>query len=108
MTRQTNLNKKAREIAQTKFKDMLKAGACPELNYKSGDGFESYNMIEYSTVWARFIKVAQLKLVELGFEYGFWENKRNQNYLNAVSKSVEGIKEEELNPKLERFSTIWD
>ena len=108
MTAQKNINNKAKEIAKTKFKDMLKAGACPKIEYKSGDGFESYNMIEYSTVWARFVKVAHNNLVELGYEYGFWENKRNKDYLSAVKKAVEGITEEQLNPQMERFHTMWD
>ena len=110
MTRQKNMNNKASEIAKTKFHELLKSGACPKVDYKSGDapGYVSYNMIEYSTVWARFLKVAHNKLVELGYEYGFWENKRNKDYFKAVEESVKDITEDQLNPQLERFQTMWD
>ena len=107
MTAQRNMNSKAREIAQNKFKDMMRNGAFPKVQYKDGNGFQSYSMIEYSTTWARFCKVVQNELVAKGIEFGLWQNARNQSYLNTVKEVCDGITEDKVNASEEKFQTIW-
>ena len=108
MTKQRNMNNGAYEIAQTKFKDMLRNGAFPKIEYESGNGFEKYSMIEYATTWARFTKVVHEALKLKGFEYGLWQNARNQTYLGAVTEIVNSITEQQINENMEeRFQTMF-
>ena len=107
-----NMNNQAQEIARESFKDLLRKGAFPKVQYAESDGQYggkniSYSMIEYSTVWATYAKIVQKNLVESGFEFGLWTNARNSKYLKAVEEAVKDITEKQVNESSERFQTIF-
>lgn len=106
------MNKGAYNIASAGFKKLLKSGAFPKVEYKESEGMYggtsvSYAMIEYSTVWATYTKIAQNKLIASGFEFGLWTNARNSKYITAVEEAVHPITEEEVNGSSDRFRTMF-
>ena len=103
----TNMNNKASEIVDSKFKSLLLAGNWEKCNYQKTEFSQSYNMIEYATTRARYCKAIQNKLVTKGYEYGLWQNARNKDYLNAVQGVVDKVTVEDVD-KSDRFKTMFD
>lgn len=103
-----NINKIVYNYAKAKFKEMLKAGAFPKIQYKYSECSESYAMMEYSTVWARFSKIVHNKLIERGYEYGIWQNSRNAKFTKDVDTVVSGVTEDLVNQQPDRFKTWCD
>mgnify|MGYP003153666402 CR=1 FL=1 len=107
-----NMNSRAYDIANTSFKNLLKGGAFPKIQYKESPGTyggisTSYEMIEYSTIWGKYTKVIQNKLIAKGFEFGLWQNARNSKYIVAVEDATYSTTEQEVNESTERFKGIF-
>lgn len=103
-----NMNSKATEIVDAKFKELLLSGNWEKCRYNdNGNGTVSYNMIEYATKSSQYCKAVQNKLVEKGYKYGLWQNLRNQKYLDDVKSVVDGLTAEEVDSS-ERFRTMFD
>jgi len=107
MTQLKNMNKKATEIADKKFKSLLLDGNWKETEYKKTDFGESYSMFAYSEKRAQFMKAVNDLIINSGFEFGLWQNARNKNYLDAVSSVTAGITPEAVDSS-GRFKTMWD
>jgi len=89
------INSIAYEILNRKFKDLLIKGEFPNVNYKQTDYGHSYDMIAYSTVWAKYTKAVHTKLTD-SFEFGLWHNARNQTYRDEVHKISDALTVEEI------------
>ena len=106
------MNSGAYDIARTSFQNLLKSGAFPKIQYKESPGMfggtnTSYAMIEYSTIWGKYTKVIQNKLIAKGFEFGLWQNARNSKYIEAVEDTTKSTTEQEVNESTERFKGIF-
>jgi len=101
-----NMNRKAEDIVDNKFKNLLLKGNWPEVQYRKHSCGSSFNLIEYSTVRSRFVKSVHDRLVKKGIEYGLWQNARNKNYLDAVKDIVDRLTPDQVNNS-DRFKTIW-
>ncbi len=106
MSRLTNMNKGASEVVDKKFTSLLLEGNWKECEYKKTEFGHSYSMIAYATKRAQYCKAVQNKLVEKGYEYGLWQNLRNQKYMDVVNDVVQALTVEEVDNS-ERFQTMW-
>lgn len=92
-----------------RFQQMLKAGSFPKVNFKVWDTGKSYNMIEYSVTWARFMKcVDKLMDKEIDPDLGAFTRKHSKIVLDKLQTLLEGITEADVNGTTERFKTMWD
>lgn len=108
MSRLKNMNKKAVEILDKRFKELLVQGNWPEVEYKRVEnGMVSYSMMAYGERRSQFCKAVHDKVVNAGYEFGLWENARNKGYIGAVTTSTEGLTIEEVNNS-DRFRTMFD
>lgn len=97
-----------KEILKTRFHTMLQNGAFPEVNYRGVDGYgHSFYMMEYSTFWSMFAKVADKYIKEkIDPELGVFTRKHSQKVLSVVKEIVENINEQEVRESATRFK-MW-
>jgi len=97
------------KIAKVRFEKMLKVGYFPKVNYKSGNGGYSYNMIEYATTWATFMKVLDKRMIEKNFDpLGVFTRKHSELFLAKVRELAEEITEADVFVQSDRFHTMFD
>jgi len=109
-----NINKHVYKEAQKNFKGILLKGAYPEVDYKKSDGSdggfatESYNMIEYSTVWSRYMKMVDARLKGVGIVKGIWQNARSQKFIDQVHNTISNLTAADIEGQTDRFRTWCD
>jgi hypothetical protein len=97
-------------VAKVRFTEMLKAGSFPAVNYKTDGRGYSYNMIDYATTWATFIKVLDIRIIEknLDTRLGVFSRQRSAQFLSKVKELADNIAEADVFAQSERFDTIFD
>ena len=98
------------DVLRKRFENMmLNEGAFPDVNFGKGNGFKSYNMIEYSTTWATFAKVVDELIKEkLDPELGTFTRKRSKAFVSELTDIVNGVTEMDVINSRERFKTWVD
>lgn len=97
-------------VAKVRFTEMLKTGSFPAVNYKTDGRGYSYNMIEYATTWAKFMKVLDVLVIEknLDTRLGVFSRQRSAKFLAKVKELADNITEADVFAQPERFHTIFD
>jgi len=96
-------------VAEKFHKMMVEDGAFPEVHYETNGIWESYNMIEYSTTYARLMKLLDKKIIDAELDkLGAFTRKRSPSFLANVKTLLDGITENDVNKFPERFHTMWD
>jgi len=98
------------DVLRKRFENMmLNEGAFPDVNFGKGNGFKSYNMIEYSTTWATFAKVVD-ELIKVSFDpkLGVYTRKRSSVFLKNLETLVGTVTEMDVINSRERFKTWVD
>jgi hypothetical protein len=82
------ITKAVDDTASKVFKELLQSGYFSEVGYENDGTFEKYNLIEYSTIWATFMKVLDGKIKETGLDerLGVFSRKRSKDFKNKRSK----------------------
>lgn len=97
------------KVAKVRFEKMLKAGYFPKVNYKTSNGGYSYNMIDYATTWATFMKVLDCRMIEKNFDpLGVFTRKHSELFLAKVRELADGITEADVLAHSDRFHTMFD
>lgn len=97
-----------------KFKSMLGNGSFKEADYKvsvdeRGHSWTSYNMIEYSTTWSRFMKWVDDEMKKsIDPELGVFTRKHSKAVLSGLEEILSRITEEAVSNMATRFQTMWD
>ena len=99
-----------RKVLNQRFEDMMtKERAFPAVNFSNDGRFKSYNLMEYSTTWATFAKVADARVKEkLDPKLGTFSRKRSQAFLTELKTIADGITEMDVMNSRDRFKTWAD
>ncbi|HCW06351.1 MAG TPA: hypothetical protein DGG95_03185 [Cytophagales bacterium] len=102
-----------RDILELRFKILLAEPELAEVAYKEspdkGYTWKSFNMIEYSTRWAQFVKLVDSKIKEqLGDELGAFTRKHSLPFLAQVNEIANSITAAESVAYGDRFKTMFD
>lgn len=98
-----------RKVAEKRFHEMLQAGAFPEVNFVKTPNSTSYNLIEYATVWATYMKVVDnLMKVSIDPELGAFTRKRSVAMLKTLETMLRDVTQEQVYASEKRFSTMFD
>jgi hypothetical protein len=90
-------NKYVEKTADKRFKEILQAGAFPEVEYKKDpDGFESIMLMEYVQIKGQMMRLLNFKLVKAGYLDGVRSNLRNKAFLTTVRMICDNITAEEI------------
>jgi hypothetical protein len=90
-------NKYVEKTADQRFKEILQAGAFPEVEYKKDpDGFESIMLMEYVQIKGQMMRLLNFKLVKAGYLDGVRSNLRNKAFLTTVRMICDNITAEEI------------
>jgi len=107
----STLNKSIYHICKERFEKMLENGAFPEIEYRvtPDKKMTSYNLLEYTQTWARFMKVVDDWVREKhDSALGVFTRKRNQKMLDEIKSFVEAITEQDVRNHPTRFGTFMD
>ena len=92
-----------------RFEQMLLAGSFPKVGFSRWEGGKKYNMIEYSAIWARFMKcVDGVMKKEVDPELGAFTRKHSAKLLAQLQTILESVIEGDVLGTTERFKTMWD
>ena len=98
-----------RKVAEKRFAEMLQAGAFPRVNFSKTPDSQSYNLIEYVTVWATYMKVVdKLMKINIDPELGAFTRKRSVAMLKTLETLLQDVTQEQVYACQERFSTMFD
>lgn len=110
-----SITKAIREPSQQRFFDLLLDGAFPEVNYsevRTDEGVlitQSYNLFDYSLVWARYMKyIDQLMKERVDPALGAFTRKRSKGVITELEKILSEITEEDIRNCPDRFNTWMD
>ena len=103
----SKINKHIHEKAKRKFTGWLLDGHFPEVGYEKTDFGHKYNMMEYSTTWAKFMKYADEKLKESGLD-GIFQNARSKKFLEKITEVINSLEVEAMKNTDGRFKTWCD
>jgi hypothetical protein len=105
-----SITKAIHDVGEARFRQMLKSGSFPKVNYREEVGGSSYNMIDYSTTWATFMKVLDKRMIDenLDTRLGVFTRKHSESFLGKVRELAEAITESDVHVQPERFKTMWD
>jgi hypothetical protein len=108
-----SITKAIRDVLELRFKILLAEPELAEVAYKespdNGYMWKTFNMIEYSTRWAQFVKLADSKIKEqLGEELGAFTRKHSASFLAQVTPIVNSITAAESVAYGDRFKTMFD
>ena len=96
-------------IADNRFKEMLKEGAFPQVKYKDNGMFKSFSLFEYCDIWGKFTKILDEKMKqELDPRLGIFTRKHSATFLEEVKKLADDIVEADIIGQDEHFSTLAD
>lgn len=98
-----------RKVAEKRFHEMLQAGAFPQVNFVKTPDSTSYNLIEYVTVWATYMKVVdKLMKINIDPELGAFTRKRSVAMLKTLETMLQDVTQEQVYASEKRFSTMFD
>jgi hypothetical protein len=101
------VNKVAKDIMDKKFTEFLLAGNWPEIQYHKGVDTESFELIAYSAKHAQFSKAVHNRLVTAGYEYGVFQNKRDDKYRSTVQRIADALTISDVDAS-DKFKTMFD
>jgi hypothetical protein len=97
------------DVLKKHFEIILLAGYFPEINYQKDEHSHSYNMVEYATTWAKFVKVVDKRIEDTGLDkLGAFSRKRSKDFIYRLQLICEGITPDDITNSTERFHTIFD
>lgn len=97
-----------RKPCREKFQTLIENGF-PKVAYSKTNGFQSYNLTEYSLAWARFLKLVDSKMILLvDPQLGVFTRKHSQGALLNLSVILNSITEQDVHNHPERFDTMFD
>ena len=104
-----SITKAIKDILKNRFHFMLENGAFPEVNYRGDGTSHSYYMMEYSTIWSTFAKVADSYIkANVDPRLGVFTRKHSAKVLDVIKAIVDGISEQEVKECGIRFKTWCD
>jgi len=101
------VNSIADEILNKKFKELLLSGNWPEVEYHETDGMHGFNLMKYTDKHSQFAKAIHAKVISAGYEFGIFQNKRDDKYRSTIKRIVDAITVAEVDAS-DRFKTMWD
>jgi hypothetical protein len=104
-----SITKAVKEVLQVRFKELLREPELESVAYVETYLGKSYNLMEYSLMWSKFAKVADLKIQEvLKDELGVFTRKRSRDFLVDLRDLCNGITATDVSSSVNRFKTWMD
>lgn len=103
------MNRSAHDKLGNWFKNRLKEGAFPEVEYEEGERMCKYNMMAYSHRWARAAKVLDEKMRVINPSFSVLSTRlRSKSYQQVLETAISSLTISEVEQEGERFRTWFE
>jgi len=100
------------KILTARFENLCENAVTDEfkkVGLTKSNGFKSYSWMDYSFLYARFVKrVDKLLKEETGDINGVFSRKHNPVFLNKIQDITDKLDEFDVITEPERYETMWD